>query len=84
MFGGEDERDREGREEKGKRGERPRNQWTPRTWSVAQPPRLGSRELRVWLGLTPLSPSQSLEKEPRGLLRAGSRRSVSPPPESWP
>lgn len=29
MFGGEDERDREGREEKGKRRERPRNQWTP-------------------------------------------------------
>lgn len=38
----------------------------------------------VRLGLAPLSPSRSREKKPRGLLRAGNRRVVAPPPESWP
>lgn len=45
---------------------------------------MGSREVGVWLGLTPFSSSQSREEKPRGLLRAGNRRAVSPPPESWP
>ena len=38
----------------------------------------------VRLGLAPLSPSRSREKKPRGLPRAGNRRVVAPPPESWP
>lgn len=83
-FGGEDERERKGGEEKEKRERDPNANGPPSVECGAATSRW---ELKpgVWLGRTPLRLRSVVRRNREGVCgREGTRRSVSPPPESWP